>query len=259
MAFAYPAAVLATLAFATAACRTAAPPPALDAELAACVPPETRVLARADLNALRANPGLQQLASGWAAFLEPARDASEVLIAYNGKDLLFIARGQFRTAPAGGRLLTPQLALAGGDAAIRAATAQHATGRSGAPSLVAFAEEVAAQPVWAVVSGGGSLPIPGNLGNLNRLLAFTEHATLALELNSGVTLHVTGVCRSADAARQLEETLRGLVSIASATTRDRDLAAWLGSVQVRRDQGTVHADVSGSVDATAKLLREAFR
>ncbi|MBZ5580508.1 MAG: hypothetical protein LAP40_28490 [Acidobacteriia bacterium] len=255
----YPAAALVTLALATAACRTAAPRPAIAAELAACVPSDTRVLAGVHLDTLRANPGFQHLSRGWAGLLEPVRDASEVLVAYNGRELLVIARGQFRSAPAGARLLTPQLAVAGGDAAVRAATAQRATGRSGAPALVALADAVAAQSVWAVESGGGSLPLRGNSVNLNRLLAFTDHATFAAELNSAVTLHAAGICRSANAARHLEETLRGLLSIAAATVRDRDLAAWLAAVQVHRDELTVRADVSGSVEAVTKLFSLAAR
>ena len=255
----YSAAALTALAFAGAACRTAAPPSGMDPELAVCVPADTLALAGVHLDALRANAAFQQLSSGWGTLLDPVRDASDALIAYNGKALLVIARGQFRTAPPGSRLLNPGLAVAGGEAAVRAAIAQRATGRSGAPMLVGFAEAVASQPIWAVVSGGAPLPLRGNSANLNRLLGYTDHTTLAAEFPSGVTLRATGVCRSADAARQLEETLRGLISIAAASTRDRDLAALLGAVQVHREGLAVRADVTTGIEAAQKFLALAAR
>lgn len=253
------AAALIALVLGSAACRPALPPSALDPELAACVPSDTVALAGVHLAVLRQNPVFQQLASGWATLLEPLRQASEVLVAYNGREILVIARGHFPTAPAGTRLLTPRLALAGSDAAVRAAMTQHASGQSGAPALTAFAEGVAAQPVWAVVSGGAPLPLRGNLANLNRLLAFTEHASVTAELNSVIGLHATGVCRTAERAQQLEETLRALVSLASSMVRDRDLEAVIGAVEVRRNGATVQADVSAAPNAVEKLLRESRR
>src|SRR5579859_3878985 len=134
------------------ACRVA-PRSAIDAELASCVPPDTRLLAGAHLDQIRANPALQKVVAGWLALFEPARDASTVLVAYTGSDLLWAARGQFRTAPASATLLNPQLAVAGPGALVRTATAQHARGRTGAPALMAQAEAVGRQPIWAVVTG----------------------------------------------------------------------------------------------------------
>lgn len=254
----YTVTALAALSLASVACRPAAPP-SVDAELAACVPGDTLVLAGIHLDQLRANPLFQKLSRNWSQMLEPFRDASYVWVAYNGRDLLFIAHGEFRTTPAGASLLTPQLALAGPADIVRTATAQHATGRTGVPSLVAISKGIAARPVWAVVLGGRPLPITGNSTNLNWLLRFTESATFSAELDSRVTLHATGVCHGADAAGQVEETLRGLFSLAAAAARDRDLSALLDSVQIRRDDATVRADLAAAPDALEKLLREVAR
>jgi len=241
-----------------AACRVT-PPRAIDAELAACVPAEARMLAGAHLDQVRAAPGLQELLAGWLTLLEPARDASSVLVAYTGSDLLWAAHGDFRTPPRGATVLSPQLAVTGPPALVRAAAAQRAAGRIGAPALLAEAETVARQPVWAVVPGNAPLPLSGNAANLNRLLGYTNYTTLTLDAGSQIGLHVTGICGSADRARQFEETLRGLLSLARATTRDRDLASVFAAVQIRRDDLTVHADITTAPETVQRLLQAAAR
>lgn len=240
------------------ACRPV-PSSAVDPELAACVPSDTLVLSGVHLDSLRASATFQKLAAHWAPLLEPLRDASSVLVAYNGRDFLFIARGSFPTAPAGAVLLTPQLALAGSAASVRVATAQHAGGKTGTPSLLAYAEPVASRPIWAVVPGNVPLRLAGNRANFARLLGFTEHATLTANFNTGITLEAAGICRTEDSARSLEETLRGLISLAAGTTRNRSLAAVLASIQIRRETLTVRAELSASPASLELLLREAIR
>src|SRR5664279_6460852 len=87
-------------------CRTAGPRQAVDAALTACVPPDTLALAGVNLEQVRASALYQKLPPGAAAFLEPLRNASYLLLAYNGKDVLALARGAFPEAPAGAVLLT---------------------------------------------------------------------------------------------------------------------------------------------------------
>ncbi|HJT88799.1 MAG TPA: hypothetical protein VJ732_13110, partial [Bryobacteraceae bacterium] len=68
-------------------------------------------------------------------------------------------------------------------------------------------------------------------------------------------LAFTGACPTAGAARQLEETLRALASLGSAT-RDPNLSALFRSVQVRRDNTTVHAALSLGPDLLDTWLRD---
>src|ERR1039457_4193817 len=105
-------------------CRTAGPRQTVDAAWTACVPQDTLALAGVNLEQLRASALWQKLPPGAAAFLEPLRNASYLLLAYNGKDVLAIARGAFHEVPAGAVLLTKDLAVSGSPQAIRAATAQ---------------------------------------------------------------------------------------------------------------------------------------
>lgn len=224
-------------------------------EAAVCVPSDTVLLAGLRLERIRATPLYPALPATWRALLEPLGDATDLLVAYNGSDLLVIARGRFRSAPPGAVLVGPTLALAGSPAAIRAATGQRVTGRTGAPRLVAQAEPLAGKPIWLVVAGRTRLPLTGNVANLNRLLRLVDYATLTADLESRVDVRATGLCRTADDGRQLEEALRALVTLAAAGTRDADLAALFQSIQVTRDGSAVQLALSANTPALQKLLR----
>ena len=251
--------VLAGIGVAGTGCRSIPTPSAVDTELAACIPADTEILGGIHLERLRNSATFQKLSAPWFALLEPLRDAKEVLVAYNGKELLVAARGQFPSAPAGAVLLNGTLALAGAPSAVRAATAQHATGRTGAPALLANVQRAWTGEVWAVVRGGVTLPLSGNLANLNRLARLTDYGSFRAHVNSGVELQATGLCPTEDAGRQLEETLRAIVSLASGTARDPEMAALYQSIQLKRDKSVVDVSVSASTAAVEKLLGQAGR
>ena len=258
MAFSSPIALIIALALGGVACRPQSPT-AVKAELAACIPPDTLILAGIHLDSLRASPSFQNVAAVWMPLPEPLRNASSLLVAYNGKEMLLIASGQFPTAQAVTVRLTPEIALAGAASAVGAATAQHASGRTGVPSLVAKAAPVASQQIWAIVGGEAPLPVSGNRANFLRLLRLTDHVTLTVELNSRVAIEVAGFGRSEASAESLEGTLRGLVSLTAGATPDRDLATVLSSVKIRREALTVRAELSTTPAALQTLLREATR
>ena len=71
-------------------------------------------------------------------------------------------------------------------------------------------------PLWAVVQGDATLPLSGNLANLNRFLHSTEYTTLAVQPGEKYSIEITGICRTAAIALPLEQTLRGFVSLAAA-------------------------------------------
>jgi hypothetical protein len=217
------------------------------------------VLAGVHLDRVRGSALFQKLSGDALSVLEPVRDADSLLAAYNGADLLLMGHGAFQKAPAGATLVTPNLAVAGSASAVQAALRQHATGQPGAPGLVGWAHPVSAQAIWAVMDGRTTIPLQGNLGNLNRLLRLTEHATLAVDLDAVVKLQATGYGRSADAARQLEETLRSFVSLAAATTRDRDLEKLLQKLMIERDGTTVRMSAVATPEEIEKLIKTAGR
>src|SRR5450759_5406927 len=75
-----------------AACRTPAPPAAIDPALSARVPMATVALAGVDLDRLRASPLYARLSPAALPLLTPFAHAHRVLIASNGVELLTIAR-----------------------------------------------------------------------------------------------------------------------------------------------------------------------
>jgi hypothetical protein len=246
---------LAAAAFSAASCRSTNSGHGPDYDMEICVPPDTLAVAGLHLDQIRASNSYRNLPPGWLALLEPLRDANYLMLAYNGKDVLVIARGRFAAAPAGALLLAPDLALAGAPDPIRDAVRQHATGQPGAPSLLARAQPIAGRPIWAVARGARPLPLTGNAANLNRLLRYTDYATIAATVNTAIELEVAGFCPTADAARQLEETLRGLISLATATTHDGDLAELMRSAQLRREDSIVRVSLSASAPTLEELLR----
>ena len=228
-------------------------------EAISCLPPDTLAVAGIYLERIRGMESYSRMPPAWSFVLDPFRNANLVLLAYNGSDLLVIAAGRFATAPPGVVLLTPGLALAGTPASIRAATAQHARGRTGAPGLVApvltQAAPVINNDIWAVVRGGTRLPLPGNGANVNRLLALTEYTTASTTWDSAIRLDADGHCATPESARQLEEHLRALITLGKVAAKTPDLASLLASVQLRREANVVHLDFQASPQAVGELLR----
>jgi hypothetical protein len=203
---------------------------------------------------IRGKESFTRLPPTWSFVLDPFRNAPLVLLAYNGSDLLVIASGRFASAPPGVVLLTPQLAIGGSPAAIRAATRQHATGRTGVPDLVAQAAKVINRDLWAVVRGSTRLPLPGNSANLNRLLALTDYIAASATWDSAIRLEADSYCAAPESALHLEERLRALVTLASSAAKAPDLASLLSSIELRRDGSVVHLTLLASPQAVQELL-----
>jgi hypothetical protein len=238
-------------------CRSANAPAGVDRDMATLIPADTLLLAGLNFDDLRASPFYPKLPPGVRALAEPFRNATYLLLASNGKDLVAIARGRFRQAPPGATLVAPGLAVSGSPGSVRAAIAQHETGRNGAPDLLARAPSPAdGKQIWIVARGGVLLPLTGNAANLNRLLRDTEYASVAARIGSGIEIEGTAAGRTAEAGRELEENLRAILSLtAAASVREPVLVALIRSIRIRRDDDAVRASFSGGPDAVDRLLR----
>lgn len=237
-------------------CRTAAPL-GTDADLSGYVPADTVALAAVRLDQLRASPLYADLPAAARAMVEPLHEARYLLVAWDGKEFLAIARGSFREAPPGATLAARDVALAGTDERVRAAVAQHRTGGTGAPDLLAQAAgKAAGRQIWMAARGSATLPFEGNADNVNRLLHATQYTTVTAQLGDGITVDATAVCGSAGGARRLEETLRALFSLAAAGSERRpQWAALLSKIEVSRDDRTVRAAFAGGAREAEELLR----
>jgi hypothetical protein len=187
--------------------------------------------------------------------LEPFQQASQAWAAYDGKELLVIARGQFPPVPPGAVLAGRGLVLAGAPNAIKAAEQWHVTGPAGTSRLLEKAEPLRNEPIWAVIRGDAPLPLHGNGLNFQRALEFTEYTAVSARWKSGVELSLTGYCATPQKAQELEESLRAMVTLAKKAARAADLAATLVSVRIGRQQSKVLV----SFTAAPAILREMLR
>ena len=224
-----------------AACRTSGPTAAIDPALSARVPVATVALAGIDLDRVRASPLYARLPPVDLAFLGPFDHAHRVLIAATGVELLTIARG---VVP-GATQLAPDLALWGAPALIAAAIAAHPPA-----AILGPAESVAGRPIWVAVRGGVTLPLEGNLANVNNLLRGAEYVTLALDPGDPADLQLAARCLTPEAALHFEQSLRALVSLAIATNaRQPATAAMLQSIRIVREERAVRVSLSAALDA----------
>jgi hypothetical protein len=228
-----------------AACRTSAPPAAIDPALSARVPAATVALAGVDLDRLRASPLYAKLPPAALVFLEPFRHARYVLLASTGVELLAIARG---VVP-GATQLAPDLALSGAPDLVAAATAAHPPAGILAPA----ASVATGSPIWIAVRGGVALPLEGNLANVNNLLRGTESVTLAVQPGDPTELELVARCPAPEAALRFEQSFRALVSLTIASSaRQSATAGVLAAIRIRREERVVHVSLSAPLDALAK-------
>jgi hypothetical protein len=193
-----------------------------------------------NLEAIRSAPVYAKLPQMVLALTEPFRQAQYAIFVFDGRDLLAISRGPSRQPPA----------LAGPPDLVRAAESQRSTGATGAPELVEAAKLVAGdKPIWIVIRGGVMLPLSGNAANVNRLLHATKYTTITLGLRDNIDLELTALCLTADAGREFEQSLRAMITLASAAR------ARLPEIQIRREDRTVHVTLSAAPDGLDQLLR----
>jgi hypothetical protein len=225
--------------------------------MTSCVPASAVLAAGLNLTAIRSAPAYPKLPPAVLALTEPLRQAEYAVFVFDGRDLLAITRGHFRETPGGATLLAPNLALAGPPDLVRAATAQHATGTTGAPELMEPAKLAAgAKPIWIVGRGGATLPLSGNAANINRLLHATTHTTIAVGLRDSVDLELTAICLTAGDGREFEQSLRAILTLtAAANARQPGFAALLRAIQISREDRTIHVTLTVAPDALDQLLR----
>ena len=242
---------LAALALLATSCRHA--PPADPA--AAALPAGTTAIAGIDLAALQRSPWSAALPPSARSLLNAVPGASSLLLAWNGRDLLTLATGDFAAAPPGFAIIGLHLAASGPAALVRASRAQLKTGRTGAPGLLGAASLATPDhAIWIVTAGDAQLPFSGNLAMLARLLRYTRYTTATVQASQSVTLDAMGDCPSPAAARELEEKLRALVSLLAAMSRRPDLQTVWNSIVIERHDHVVHTHLALSPESFSKAL-----
>lgn len=242
---------------ATVGCRKAPEAPrSIDPKLAACVPTDTVLIAGIDLDALRASPLYSKMPAAANGFAAQLGEVSSALAAYNGKELLFALRGKFKRPPAGAAMLAPGIALIGSPEQFAAAQAQYKSGRTGAATLVAQAESIAAgAQVWIAARGNVPLPLTGNAANMVGILRKAEFVTLTVRTGAGLALELRAIAPDANAASAIEETLRADLTLAAAgEAKHADVAAAMRAAQVTRVDREVRVTLAVSDDVAGRLF-----
>lgn len=247
--------------YATGCTGPPAPRSALDPSLAACIPPDSALIAGIDAATVRTSPLYSSLPAGVRALAVQFDGITSALAAYNGKDLLVAARGRFPSPAPGAAMLAPDLALFGSPLQIAAATAQYHLGRAEAhafqtPALLAQAESVAAgAPVWVAALGNAPLPLTGNAANLTQILRQASFVTFTARTAAGLALELRVSAPDSSAARTIEETLRADLTLAAAgEAKQADVAAALRAAQVTRTGSEVRVTLAVDDTVAARLL-----
>ncbi len=229
----------------------------VDPALAELVPANTALLVGAHLDKLRDTPLYQKMFSQMAlprvdefakeTGLDPRKDISEVLFASDGTQSgLLMARGKFNTSQLAAKLeqqgstrtrykdrdlfgdarnsvcfLDSSTAIAGSTPVVKTVIDGH--GNSGVPAALQsqLAAVARSAQFWAVFSGSViKLPFAddSNLGNLNQIVRSIDNGRFAADLSNGLEFQASGVCNNDAGARQIHDTLRGLIGLGRLST-----------------------------------------
>ena len=213
---------------------------------------------------------------------DPTRDVTEILVAFNGKDAVTIARGRFTPSDPGAKqaaykgytlylhgdgaysLIDPATALAGMPTAVRAAIDQYKAGSGRTPAVSALLARAQALPkenqLWAVSDSPDAftgLGLTGNAAqNIGKVIGQIDRLTITADFRSGLNAQFIGDCRTDPDARNLGDALRGLVSLGKMTVPQNqpDLLKLYEAVNVDQQQKVVKLTANIPPESIDKLL-----
>ncbi len=221
----------------------------VDPALATLVPADTVLLVGTRVEALLKTPVYQKyLASRQVPQIEefarqtgldPRKDLWELLFVSNGRQGILLGRGKFpdetdprlqtqgatrfvykgynligndRTAVL---FISPSTAAVGETAALRSLVDQRQKLNGPPASLTALMKEIPAQSqFWAIYAGGAiDLGLPGNLGNVTKMLSSIQTGSAYFDLRTGLNGVATGRGSSEEGAQQVHDALKALVGL----------------------------------------------
>jgi hypothetical protein len=254
------------------------------------IPPDTKYMAGVRLDKIRETPLYKQLNGRFGlegrldlfserTGLDPRKDLWQVLVASNGTDTLFLARGRFTSGemePKLGSLgntrtrykdytligtpqtsvvfVNPGVAAAGTQTELRRLIDNRGQWRQIPPAL---ASKLKAMPVedqiWAVSdSSFPSAPLAGPdttgmKSMLSNLLGYVKAGIAGVHVDRGIDFKANIECISEEGSRRVRDALKGGIGLARLNTRD-------DQQQMLRVYDTVKVNQSGSnVDVEAQV------
>lgn len=271
----------------------------LDRSFRRLVPADTRVLVGLKIERLIKTPFYQRHRhqldipllneSSAKMGLDPRRDLSDAVIAWNGKQPLVLARGTFNSNLVQQKLISSgaqsrkyknysligtereaavflkgPVVVAGSTPALHAALDGDDNGRSELPEELQ--ERLSSLPkddqIWLVSRGGlpfTELPMNSELGSaLSNIIQFVQGSSVGISVDNGLRLKAEITCVSDQGAQRVRDALKGGIGLARLTTKDNelDLLRLWDAFQIDQQGSSVHvsADIAGDL-ADKMLLR----
>jgi hypothetical protein len=239
-------------ALALAGCVNTPPGPKIDPALVGLIPPDTILLAGARLDQLQKTPIYQKhLANRPVALIDDfpkqiglnvrRQDLWELLLISDGKQSVVLGRGKFADEaeprierPGATRfgykgytlvgdereavlLASPTVIGVGPTTALRSLIDNKGKSNGPPANLAEQLKQMPADAMFWTVYGGGvkSLPfnLPGDMANVNKIIASIQSGSMYLELSAAVNGLATGNCANEQDAKSLYDALRALAGL----------------------------------------------
>lgn len=289
--------LLAGLAVAIGCSRLATKGVVVDSSLEPFIPADTKVLAGVQVAKLEAAPlynshkeqlNLAQLqVFSDRTGLDPTRDLSEILIAWDGKQSLLMARGHFSQSTVGPKLeslgarrtsyknytlfgddrnslvfLHEGLVIAGPSGSLREVIDGRDEGHSRIPAELQQQLETIpkADQIWAVSRGGlpvTGIPMRSDIDSaLSNIVGYVSGTAVGIAIDTGIHLQADLTCISDQGAQRVRDALRGGIGLARLTTKDNQLylLRLYDSVHVDQENSMIHVRADLAPDLANKLF-----
>jgi hypothetical protein len=261
--------------------------PKIDPALATLVPADTTMLVGTRLEALARTPVYQKYFANRKfpqveefakqTGIDPTKDLWELLFVSNGKDSVLLGRGRFANemepqlpATHGKRFnykgynfvgdenaallyLSGSTAALGPTASLRNLLDQRGKSDGAPANMAALMKDIPSDAqFWAVYAGGAiDLKLPGNLGNVGKMMSSVESGSLYFDLRAGLNGVAQGQSTTDQGAEELQGALKAFIGLGRLNTpaNQKELqSAWDGLRVTNQDRRVkLYIDVPQSV------------
>jgi hypothetical protein len=276
-------------------CVSTPPGPKIDPALVGLIPPDTILLAGARFERLQKTAIKHKHPYNLAATLHDGfpnqsgrlvlrEDLWELLLISDGKQSVVLGRGKFANEaeprierPGATRfgykgytlvgdereavlLVSPTVIGVGPTPALRSLIDNKGKTNGPPSSLADQLKQMPAEAVFWAVYGGGvkSLPfnLPGDMANINKIIASIQSGSMYLDLRAGVNGLATGTCGSEQDAKGLYDALRALASLGRlAVPKDQtERARIFDGLQVTQESRKVNVHIDEPEELVGTLL-----
>ena len=263
------------------------------------VPVDTTVLAGINLDKLKGSPLYQRHEKDFALpamegaseriGIDPRRDLSDALVAWNGKRALVLARGRFQRVDVEQKLLALHASqstyknhrvfgegantvnLLGKDLAVEGALEDvqktidaDGSKRDSVPEQLRerLRQVPAGDQIWVVSQGGlpfADAPMRSDVASaLSNIVSFISGATAGVKADTGIHFQIDLTCISEQGAQRVRDALKGAIGLGRLSTKDneRALLQVYDAVNVDQEKETVHVHADYPAELTDKLLEQ---